>query len=250
MPDDVVRDLLQRSGISFIGTVQQLGAATMSDLPVDDRTAVVLVESVLHAPAAFSQLAGSQVTVQLAANAPRLTVGDRYAFFANALAFGVSLAVSELGRLPTSAILPHLMASRAATGETPIGDIQAQLETQQLQQHADDADAVVVGQVSKLERARPGRLSEHDPDWWLATLEVHHAERGNIAPGHLTLLYANSLDVSWRAAPKPRAGQSGLWLLHATEGDLRGLAQYFLPHPEDYQPLQSLDQIRAGRAEP
>ena len=67
MPDDAVTKLLKQSSISFVGTVERLGASTMTDVPIDNHTAVVRVDQVLHAPDAFVNLAGSPVTVQLAA---------------------------------------------------------------------------------------------------------------------------------------------------------------------------------------
>src|SRR6478672_2166637 len=91
VPDASLRDLLARSAISFVGTVQALGAATMNDVKIDEATAVVRVERVLHAPEVLSRLAGQLVTVQLQADEPALNVGDRLAFFANASSFGESV---------------------------------------------------------------------------------------------------------------------------------------------------------------
>ena len=96
-------------------------------------------------------------------------------------------------------------------------------------------------------RRRLTGYSEHDPDWWQATLEVQHVERGTVEPGPMSVLYANSLDVQWRAAPKPKASQEGLWILHATAGQLAEVARFQIVHPEDYQPVQSLDALRVRR---
>jgi hypothetical protein len=248
MANDTVLDLLQRSGISFVATVEQLGAATMNDIPVNDHTAVVVVDRVLHAPPAFAGLAGSHVTVQLA-DGPLPAVGDQEAFFANALAFGQSLAVAEVTRLPAAEIAPHLGATAAATGEQPIADLEAAMKIRRINQHATDADAVIVGTVTKLEKLGEPALSEHDPDWWAATIEVHHIERGDAPSDEVTVAYPNSLDVRWRNSPKPKAGQGGLWLLHRSEGPVAELAPFLLQHPDDYQPVQTLDAIRSARGE-
>jgi hypothetical protein len=245
MTDDTVRDLLQRSGISFVGTVQQLGAATMNDLPIDDHTAVVVVDQVLHAPSAFASLAGTPVTVQLA-EGPTPTVGDQYAFFANALAYGQSLALSEVGRVPAAEIAPHLGLGAAPTGERPIADLAASIEADRLSQHANDADAVVVGTVVGLEKAGPPASSEHDADWWVATIAVHHVEHGDVPQDTVRAAYANSLDVRWRNSPKPKAGQVGMWMLHRSEGPVADFAPFYLPHPDDFQPTQTLDTIRSA----
>ena len=238
--------LLRESAFSFIGTIEHLGAATMPDVPVDRRTAIVLVEQVLHAPAAFSQIANSRVTLQLAAKGTAPKVGDRAAFFANAVAFGDSLALAEVGRVPTSAVEQHVGSAATAGESPPFLDLQAQIDTDRLQEHLDSADAVVIGRVSKLERLSNKPQGEHDPDWWKATLDVDHVEKGNAKPGKLVVLYANSLDVIWRNAPKPKPAQGGLWLLHATGEPLRKSAPFQILHPEDYQPVQALETLRGN----
>ena len=244
MTDDTVRDLLQRSGISFVGTVQQLGAATMTDVPIDDHTAVVVVDQVLHAPSAFAQMAGTLVTLQLA-EGPTPAVGDQYAFFANALAYGQSVALSEVGRVPAPEIAPHLGLEAAASGERPIADLAASIEADRLSQHAADADAVVVGTVTGLAKAGQPVSFEHDADWWVATIDVHHVEHGDVPPDSVNVAYANSLDVRWRGSPKPKAGQSGVWMLHRSVGPVAEFAPFYLPHPDDFQPTQALDAIRS-----
>jgi hypothetical protein len=57
-------------------------------------------------------------------------------------------------------------------------------------------------------------------------------------------LYANSIDVQWRDWLKPKAGQSGLWLLHRTPEDRAELAVFELRHTMDLQPSLQLDLLR------
>jgi hypothetical protein len=243
-----IPELLRTSAFSFVGTVEKLGAATMDDVPVDGRTAIVHVEQVLHAPETFSQLADSRVTLQLAARGTLPRVGSRAAFFANAFAFGESVALAEVGRLPARAVQPQLSAATAAGGGPPFLAFQQQLEADRLREHASTADAVVVGIVTKLEQVPTNDLSEHGRQPWKATLDVDHVEkgRGKAKRGSLDVLYANSLDVRWRDAPKPKAGQSGLWILHATKAPDKEAAPFELLHPEDFQPVQSLDDLRGS----
>lgn len=249
MPADskVIPKLLRQSAFSFLGTIEHLGAATMADVPVDARTAIVVVDQVLHAPAAFSQIANTRVTLQLAAKGAAPKVGDRAAFFANAIAFGDSLALTEVGRVPASAVEAPVGAAAAAPGLPPLHAYQAQIESDRLLAHADAADAIVVGIVAKLEQASKKGLSEHDPDWWKATLAVDHVEKGDVKPGKLAVLYANSVDVRWRSALKPKAGQAGLWMLHKTADEsLAELAPFQILDLDDYQPVQSLDTLRGS----
>jgi hypothetical protein len=242
-----IPNLLGKSAFSFVGTIEHLGAATMTDVDVDARTAIVSVDQVLHSPEAFSQLTGSRVTLQLAKGGTAPKVGDQAAFFANATAFGDSLALVEVGRVPTKDVEPHLMAT-AAGGPPPFLAFQEQLDNDLLRAHLKAADAVVIGRVSKLEEVPNKDRSEHAPLWWKATLEVDHVEKGSAKPGKLAVLYANSLDVRWRNAPKPKAGQGGLWLLHKTDADLSKVAPFMIVHLEDYQPVQALDTLTPKRS--
>ena len=135
MPDGEVLDLMSRAGISFTGTVQRVGESRVAGVAADERTAVVRVDQVLHAPDALARLAGSDVTVQLAADAEILQPGQRAAFFADAVAFGETLAVSEVGRLPVEAVEPHVSAAMAAN-LSPQVDFRRQLAERRLQSHA------------------------------------------------------------------------------------------------------------------
>src|SRR5438876_6744505 len=196
MPDEAILQLLRRAPFSFVGTVEHLGAATMSNVPIDNRTAVVHVDHVLHAPDAFAGLQGHRITVRLAPDRDPPAVGDTVAFFAEGLAFGESVAVGEVGRLPVEEVVGHVTEAMEA-GRPAFASLQRQVDMSRMREHADGADAVVVGRVAKLERAGGPVRSEHDPDWWKATLDVYHVEKGSVPPGELVVLYSNSIDVRW-----------------------------------------------------
>jgi hypothetical protein len=154
-----------------------------------------------------------------------------------------------VGRVPTSDVEPHLAAAEAAGGPPPFLAFQTQIETDRLRAYVKAADAVVIGRVAKLEQVPTKEMSEHAPMWWKATLDVDHVEKGNAKPGKLVVLYANSLDVRWRNAPKPKAGQGGLWILHKTDDPVLGKSAPFqILHEEDYQPVQSLDTLMPKRS--
>jgi hypothetical protein len=238
--------LIRQAPISFIGTVQHLGAGTTTAVQIDERTAVVHVDQVLHAPDAFKTLDGQLITLQLASGSEIPEVGQSFTFFADGLAFAESVALQEVGRLPVETVEPQLAAAFEAGEPQPFARFQQQVHEEELRAHADEADAVVVGRVDRLENVVRPSISEHDPDWWRATLVVAHVEKGDVQPGELAVLYANSLDVQWRDAPKPKASQEGVWLLHATEGELREVAPFQIIHHADFQPVQSLDALREG----
>jgi hypothetical protein len=243
MSEQEILGAVDQSGLSFVGTVERLGAATMAGVPVNDRTAVIRVEQVLHSPELLKRLSGMSVTVQLRPDADLPSPGDRAAFFTNPTVFGEGLVTTEVVRLPVSEIDPLL--ATATPGEGPLDRFQRALEDQQLLEHAEQADAIVVGKVARLVDAGLSAASEHDPDWWRATFDVIHVERGPVTGPQVDVLYANSQDVLWRNSPKPRASQEGVWLLHSTEDGLRNVAPFEIPHPEDYQPVTRMEQLRS-----
>jgi hypothetical protein len=244
VPD--LKRLLREAPFGFVGTVERVGATAMADVPVDARTAVVRVDRVLQAPPAFSGLEGSSVTLQTAPDQPPLTPGASAAFFAEGLAFGESVALREVGRAPADEIEAPLTHAAGQAARDPVADLQEEVAADRVREHAAEADAVILGRVVALAKVADSRPDEHDPDWWRATLRVFHVERGDVPGDRVEVLYANSLDVMWRAVPKPKASQGGMWLLHATHGELSGLAPFQLMHPEDLQPTQRLELLRSG----
>ncbi|WP_030056849.1 MULTISPECIES: hypothetical protein [Streptomyces] len=243
-------ELVRQAPLSFVGTVTRVGGTSLAAFPADarnERTAVVKVDQVLHAPDAFKQLAGSEVTVQLAADADLLKVSDTAAFFTQGLVYGETLGVTEVGRLPAGAVQRHVSLAATTADELPFSSVQREIRNQDLAAHAAEADAVVVGSVVGLEDLGLPSYSEHAPHWWRAALDVSHVEAGRVEPGRIGVLYPSSEDVRWRHVPKPLPGQPGLWLLHETSGDLAAHAPYQLLDADDYQPAQKLAVLRERR---
>lgn len=247
MPDDAIVQLLRRAPFGFVGTVEHLGAATMKDVPIDDHTAVVVVDYVLHAPQPFTALQGQRITVQLARDKAPPAEGESAAFFAQSLAVGDSIAVAEVDRRPLTDVERHLGEAAAFGPDAALSNLRDDVEMAEARDHLATAEAVVVGRVLRLESTQRSTFAEHDPDWWIALIDVHHVEKGDVPLGELPILYSNSIDVRWRNAPKPRASQEGVWMLHATQPPLRDFARFSLLHPNDYQPVDRLDALRAPR---
>jgi hypothetical protein len=252
MPEPTIKDLVSSSGLAFTGTVESRGMAGTTGLPVDDRTAIVQVEQILHAPDQLSVPPGSKIIVQLSPDQPPLEPGERATFFANGLAYGDQLTVAEVGRLPAEAGAARTESLAGVVA--PVSAVQAvlaEIAQDEVSDHAAQADAVVRGHVSALtELPHGGPPGEHDPQWWKATLQVDLVARGDIGrqPDGGTVpvdaLYANSLDVQWRDWLKPKAGQGGLWLLHRPPAERAELASFELKHSIDLQPSLQLDLLR------
>ena len=164
--DDHVTQLLRDAPLSFIGTVEHLGASTMADLPIDERTAVHVAQ-VLHAPEAFAHLAGHRVTMQLAADADPPKVGETSAFFAQGLAFGESVALSEIGRVPLQDVEPHVTAApeRGSAGRSTRSVAPARERTPPQHARTQTRSSWVVSYLrmrsDRRRRARPGLVEGH-----------------------------------------------------------------------------------------
>jgi hypothetical protein len=224
----------------FAGTIVATGAATMSAVEPDERTAVVRVDRVLRAPQQMERIAGREITVRLRS---RAEAGATYVFEAEGWLYGDSMAVVETARRKApaesaaGAAAEHELESAAATDR-------AERHRAALKGRADDAAAVVLGRVVSVraapEAAAAGeeRLSEHDPQWAIATVEVDETMKGR-ASGTVDVMFATSQDVLWRDAPKLAVGQKAVLLLQ------RGVAEAVDPranavvHKLDVQPVDA-----------
>jgi len=243
-----VKELLASSGLAFTGTVEMIGATT-GTIDADDRTVIVNVDEMLNGPPDVSLPTGLRVTVRLNPNLVRLDVGARAAFFVNGVAYGASLITEEVGRADPQEVTRRAIGlSGEGTALSPISLALAELAQDELVEHARSANAIVRGQVTALgASSRSAGPSEHDPQYWIATLAVDLVEKGSIPPPLtvVAVLYANSIDVMWRESPKPKAGQAGLWLLHTSGEKEAPFAPFQLLHSIDMQPSIQLNLLRA-----
>jgi len=253
VPEGELDDLIRRSQFVFEATVDEGGRSTVADIPIDDHTVVARVDRVLHSPAALARVTGSQVTVQLLPGSPVPAPGEQAVLFTTTLAFGEGIAVTEVGRTPIDVPGPSIMAAGLAAtlpgaraGRShPVLEASQRLADEGLREHAATVAAVVVGRVSAVEKVGPFVAAEHDPDWWRAIIDVEHAERGDVGE-RVQVLFPNSADVAWVRVPKPRPGQHGMWLLHATSGADAELAPYALLDSDDAHPADAIDRLRPG----
>jgi hypothetical protein len=233
MNDQSMKDLVSRAPLAFTATVQSLGQSPEPGFQPNDRTALVQVDQPLSAPEEIDLDPGSAIVVQLREDRPALEPGDHVTFFAKALIYGNTLVVEEVDRSDEPPRGGRRAAREAAAG----------LAEEAVVAHAREADAVVRASVTGLRAAESNPAREHDPHWWIATLDVDAVAGGDVGEGELEVLYANSIDRRWRSWPKPKAGQAGMWILHATEGDPARLARFQLMHPDDLQPSTLLDAL-------
>jgi hypothetical protein len=226
----------------FEGSVVAVGAATVEMVDVDDLTAVVRVDRVLRAPEQMEHVAGREITVQLRAAAE---AGTSAVFEADGWLYGASMAVVEVGRRREAEGEPSAAAADEDIQESAAAADRAEAFRDALEERAAEAAAVVVGRVTGVrETAAPteGRLSEHDPQWAVATVEVDEAVKGR-PPRTVEVMFATSEDVMWQQAPKLNVGQKAVMLLQKGAPEVEEKRAHAVIDRLDVQPADTAELV-------
>jgi len=210
--------LAKQSSIIFSGTVSQLGAASFAGVPTSPQTIVVRVDSVLKKPPAVSLKKGDNVTVEMK-DLSGFQQATQAMFYTDGWIFGSGVAVKELGH----EIIPSGAASAGAAGasERARSEIQKQSSDQELQDRVASADYVVVGRIIEVRpwtvpksAAAPRHITEHDPDWHEAVLEIQSVLKGTkVKKNKLVVRFPGCIDVAWAQSPKFQKHQQGVFFL-------------------------------------
>jgi hypothetical protein len=237
------------SAFVFVGKVVKPKAATMEGL-ARDNTAIVQVERVISAPDIFSSLGGHQITARFK-KASDIKKGGSLTFFANGWIFGASVAVDVVG---TAAETP------APAAASLVRDAKVSMTDSMLKARIDSAELGVAGRVAAVARSDKGvtHISEHDPNWHEATIDVDEVVKGKKDVKQVKVLFPNSDDVRWHNVGKFAPGQQGIWLLQpGQKQDTKGIPAKVMAavpagpdvlttlHPCDYLPLHELERVRA-----
>jgi hypothetical protein len=230
--------LVAQSQLIFRGTIVKLGASTVREVPVRGNMAIVRVDEVIESASAYRNLNGRNVTVALK-DAKSARAGEKRTFFTASWLFGEGIAVREVGSLTDGATTAP-SASDTAAARRRIADAELRVRLARAVQ-------VVQGEVVSVRPATPGNPppdSEHDPQWWLATIRVDQSLKG-AGGNEVVVAFPSSTDVVWARAPKFVVGQKALWILR--HPDLPGVAlpQYLIAlERDDVQPIQKAPRIR------
>lgn len=210
----------------FKGTIKKLKSATMKGVPVDDRTVVVTVNQIIEAPPALADYNGQDITVQLGGR-QKVRVGQELIFHTTSWIFGDSIAVRSLTEEPVT----DRTAAMLSAADDPV-ERRAQREKRD---RFDAADLVVSGKVVAVrlpaetakrsgaasldasDRAPGGPVSEHDPKWREAVIQVDEVHKGIHKKKQVVLRFPASKDVMWYGAPKFHPGQQGFFMLHKSK---------------------------------
>lgn len=251
--------LVKESSIIFAGTVSQLGATSFAGVRKSAQTIVVRVDSILKKPSAVSLKKGDSVTVEVKDPAA-FQDGTQATFYTDGWIFGSGVAVKELGH----EILPGGASSAAAvTGEKKAyAQVQGEISEQELQDRIASADFVVAGRIAEVRpwtvpksAAVPRHITEHDPDWQEAVLEVHSVLKGTkVKKNKMIVRFPGCIDVAWARSPKFQKHQQGIFFLKkdAVSGmpmTLLGGSQvdaYTCLRPGDWLPPSDEARVRAA----
>jgi hypothetical protein len=208
----------------FEGKVSKTKAANVKAMSDADRSAVVTIERVVSAPEPLTAYAGQNVTVRLA-EGEQVKQGQRATFYTNGLVFGENLGVQSLGHEPVQAKAAKAAALTAAGGTVEHSAARV-AASKKIQEQASEASVVISGKVVAVGlptpagavaaasgAPKPQRISEHEPFWREAVVEVQEVHKGNVNNNRVVLRFPSSTDVRWHRAPKFETGQEGVFSL-------------------------------------
>lgn len=217
---DTQAALMSKSSIVFSGTVSQLAATSFADVPKSAQTIVVRVDSVLKKPAAVSLKNGDSVTVEVK-DASAFQEGAQATFYTDGWIFGSGVAVKELGHVLGPAGVPTQAVS--ADDKAAQGQAQDEISNEELRERMKASDFVIVGRVTDVHKwnapkskyGAPSRVTEHDPDWHEAVVEVQSVLKGEQVKGNKVVVrFPNRNDVAWVHSPKFTKNQKGIFCLN------------------------------------
>jgi hypothetical protein len=227
--------LVDQAGFIFRGRVIRQRTTGAPVTGAAAKTVPVVVEEILLSTDPLRGLTGREVT--LVSDQPEaMAEGTSFLFFTNCVAVGDHVVVRELGHMEWSSDALRQVAQLAS--ERP------------LQQRVAAADLIVTGRVISCSpvETRPAAKSRHDPEWWIARVEVQSAIKGGSGSREIEVLFANSRDIAWYKAPKLREGASGILILQRMQANEAppevAHPIYQITHPLDTLPAERLPEVQ------
>ena len=243
--DAVLEGTAPQPDAVFIGTVLQTGSSSVAEVEPAADTVVVRVDQVVSGAPAFHDHLGEPITVALPEGVD-VAEGDVHVFRVTAWIFGTGLAVRAIS-VGDHNVLETALAS-AASPSDPEERVRRRMAT------ADRVVSGVVRQVTHVPTGENHPITEHDPLWQDALVEVHGqlAQAAGEAPPDVTVRFASSRDISWHDAPKFSVGERGIWVLGAPQPTARAAAvgelpadHYVVIHPDDFTPAADAPTLMA-----
>jgi hypothetical protein len=225
----LVTRLRRESSFVFDGTVERAAASSLSIVRPGPGTAVVRVGRIYNAPGDLSDQVGQEVTIIFADTPAPEADGQRRVFFTEPFAYGESVGVRAVGSIDTLIDVESL--------DELVRGVTLEIQEEELRRHLAEAAAVLYGVVVERHPVTDtSPLSEHRPDWWVATIAVTRSFKGELE-GEIAVRYPSSQDVRWYLTPKPEEGQEAIFVLHR-DGLLVGDAGLAILHEGDVVPAE------------
>jgi hypothetical protein len=214
--EESVAALAQRSAIVVAGKVVRVNASLEPMQAASSNTIVITISRMYAGAEIAGDQKGRMATVLLSHPSPNAKPGTEALFFGNPRFIGKSLTIADEGELFGGA------ASAANVG------LEATVQTrrdQPLVERMVSASSIFRGKVEGEhpitvadqpgERREPA--SEHDPEWWVASVRVLTSLRGATEGALVNVIFPASRDVMWFNAPKLKEGQESIFITHAPE---------------------------------
>jgi hypothetical protein len=247
----------------FQGTVKRAKASNVKAVSDTSRTAIVTVNKIISAPPELSGFGSQDVTVQLTSG-ERVRAGQVAVFYTNGWVFGENLAVRSEGHDPVKVsgaktATEGARGAMAAFRETAEDPVRADAR-RQIRMRVSDAPVVVSGKVvavgmpaaAALAAAagglrQPKPISEHDPLWREAVVEVDDVHKGSVGSKQVVLRFPGSTDIRWSRSPKFHVGQTGVFALRP---DVAAASTGFGVAAEAFHPSSTYTCLNAADFQP
>lgn len=254
LPGSQSREWMKSSSIVFSATVESVASTSFEGAPASADSVVVRVDTVLTKPDSVVLKSGDRVTVG-ALDPSTLGPGTQAVFYTRGVIFGQGLFVQEVGHQLTG----ETATEAPATPQT-ISQMQEEIKDEQLLERMRAAEMVIEGEVTQVRPdsqpagtvESPARISEHDPDWHEAIVEVTSALKGAEEGQQVVVRFPASRDIQWYFAPKFSEGETGVFILSSDQisgvetVSFQGtvLKTYTAMEAEDVQPASAADRLR------
>lgn len=212
MPEhrSVLQTLVSDSSLIFSGTVIELGASTVANLPPSDNFAVVSVDRPLQSDPALGDLRRKKITVELL-DPDELQPAQQMIFFTSNWIQGGGIAVREVAHLETQQ-------------EDEVAVEVARMPERHLEERLADSILVVVAEVAETKPTPFDIRWRNAPQWAAAYFRNVEALEGQ-PPEDMVVLFPTSGRPMWAGAPRLNQGERKIFLLH---------------RPPDWPPLPDL----------
>ncbi len=229
------KSLKQMENVDYIFQGRILKGGKL-ELPValqGKKSKLVQVENVLLSSEGHENFKGSTIQVVLDID-EKLDPNISYVFYTKTWLFGKTLTV---------------IADNVIEG-VEISDVTKQIEDFQdkkIKDKFDLSELIIVGKVENIKRvkAEPRELiSEHYPQWEIATLKVREVLKGKYSEKELQIFFSSSVDVHWYKSPKLTLAQQGIFILNKKEQFVKTKGNFLITETNEFYPISDLEKIK------